>query len=453
MKKIALFLALVLTCVFVLPAFAAEAPVSQVAVIDEDGKALFEAGKAYYEAGVYDEALPIFEEMDQKGNVQASYMLGMMYLQGYGVETDLVRAKELLLKAAEGGDVQGMFRMGYELKHGTFGESDPESAANWYQKASALGYGSASNNLAFLYVDGVGVSKNPAEAVRLLELAVEQGATDSAVRLARLYASDRLGAPDYAKAAQWYEKAIELKNEDALNELADLYFDGKLTGAPDYLKAIEYYELSAAENNSSSMTQLGNIYFQGYGVEKDILKAEQYFIKASWYGNSNATLYLAMRYEEGDFNGVPDYAKAVDWYEKSAFEGNLTAAEKLARLYLSGANAQDGTVLVAPDYHQALIMLDRAWTLGTQDEWLISWLGYFYCGHSDIRPADYSKAVEFYNKAVEMGDSYSMEMLGDLYRDGHVGAADPEKAAEYYAMAVAAGRTEAQAKLDALKTE
>lgn len=45
---------------------------------------------------------------------------------------------------------------------------------------------------------------------------------------------------------------------------------------------------------------------------------------------------------------------------------------------------------------------------------------------------DFSKAIKYYKKAADNGNSYSMSILGDLYFNGKGVEPDQKKAIKYY---------------------
>lgn len=63
--------------------------------------------------------------------------------------------------------------------------------------------------------------------------------------------------------------------------------------------------------------------------------------------------------------------------------------------------------------------------------------GYRNIGQLCEKDGDYEKALTYYNKALELNDVSSSAYIGKLYEDGKLGKADLEKAAEYYLKAIA----------------
>jgi TPR repeat protein len=84
------------------------------------------------------------------------------------------------------------------------------------------------------------------------------------------------------------------------------------------------------------MSNLGGLYADGRGVAQDYAKAREWYEKAAANGNARAMNNLGFVYENG--RGVAqDYAKAREWYEKAAANGNADAEARLESLPISEA--------------------------------------------------------------------------------------------------------------------
>ena len=80
---------------------------------------------------------------------------------------------------------------------------------------------------------------------------------------------------------------------------------------------------------------LGKKYFEGLGVTKDYAKALEWFHKSANQGNVEALARLGGMYYHG-FGVAKDYAKAVEWWRKSAKQGNVYAQFELGGMYYEG---------------------------------------------------------------------------------------------------------------------
>ena len=75
----------------------------------------------------------------EKGNMAAKYQLGLLYLNGEGVEEDLQKGKLLLEQAAENGNVEAQYNLAVMYLDGHGVEQNNEYAIFWLQKAASQG--------------------------------------------------------------------------------------------------------------------------------------------------------------------------------------------------------------------------------------------------------------------------------------------------------------------------
>lgn len=88
-------------------------------------------GMELYQTGQYEEAQDLLQKEISEGTVQSNYALGLMYLDGQGVDQDLLKAETMLLDGAMIGDhraVKGLIRF---YKENTRCETDQVLAKNW----------------------------------------------------------------------------------------------------------------------------------------------------------------------------------------------------------------------------------------------------------------------------------------------------------------------------------
>ena len=85
-------------------------------------------------------------------------------------------------------------------------------------------------------------------------------------------------------------------------------------------------------------------YVLGDGLPKNAAKAVEWFQKAAAQGDAQAQTLLGDMYGEGD--GVPkDIAKAAEWYQKAAAQGYETAQAQLGFMYREGNSVPVDLVL------------------------------------------------------------------------------------------------------------
>jgi uncharacterized protein len=196
------------------------------------------------------------------------------------------------------------------------------------------------------------------------------------------------------------EKARAAKgNVDAMFLLGEYYYFG--TGVTrNYTTSLRWLTKAAAKNNINAMLMLGELYENGLGVKKDVKKALEWTKKAALKGSSDAAYELGEMYENGE--GVPkSMPEAVKWYTMAADKGDADAMIALGFCYMEG----DG---VAVDPAAGREWFIKAAAKGEPEA--MRYLGDYY-SQSDLGN-DCVKAIDWYMKAADAGDSISVKPVG-----------------------------------------
>lgn len=180
------------------------------------------------------------------------------------------------------------------------------------------------------------------------------------------------------EAEQWYRKAAEHGNVDAMVGLvecnaAEIKMEWYKKAAERGSKKAQKYvtEYNAIEkNDAKAQREIGDYYYEK-GTMSDFAKAVQWYEKAAEQGDTEAQIKM------GDccFFGYGikrNQEKAIEWYEKAAKKGDVNAKERLS-VYCKKIG------------------------------------DFYYSGQG--RPKDWEKAKEWYKKAVEQGNEKAKERL------------------------------------------
>ena len=348
----------------------------------------------------YEQARAYYEQSGD--NPYAQIALGFLYYSGQGVEQDREKGKELFQSAADTGVVEGYYGLAVVAKN----EEDIETALGHYNKVVEEGteplyIAYAMNNLGHMYRNGEGVEQ------------------------------------DYAKAIEWYTKAADLGDADAMNNLGYMYEHG-VGVEQDGAKAVEWYIKAADLGNTTAMNRLGYMYYNGEGVEQDYAKAIEWSTKAADSGDATAMNNLGYMYAKG--NGVEqDNDKALEWYVKSLSSFPDYEVYKIIVEILHGEDAAEKWFEESGDVEKmmALAELYRS----------------NYSDNGEQVLPDFDKAIEWYTKAADLGNSDAMKMIGQMYMLGSLYGRedDLEKAKEWYQKAADLGNTDAQSYLERLQ--
>ena len=91
------------------------------------------------QAGNYLDALKSFGLSAKKGNQDAQYQIGLMFLEGQGVSASAEDAAYWFRKAAQNGHAASQFEIGYCFATGAGVQSDERIAAEWFWRAAEQG--------------------------------------------------------------------------------------------------------------------------------------------------------------------------------------------------------------------------------------------------------------------------------------------------------------------------
>lgn len=101
----------------------------------------FNEGVVAYMMGQYDKAYNTMRSLAETAdNAYAEYYLGMMYLNGQGVEQDYTKASEWFRKSAKNHVPQAQYKLGTLYFNGQGVPRDFERAYAWYRVAAVLNH-------------------------------------------------------------------------------------------------------------------------------------------------------------------------------------------------------------------------------------------------------------------------------------------------------------------------
>jgi len=218
--------------------------------------------------------------------------LGVLHLEGRGVDRDLAQALMRFETAAAAGDARAQNNLGILYSRGEIVEQDYERAAQLYQQAASQGLPSALRNLSVLYENGFGVALDEAFARELL-------------------ANARL---------------LEASGFSAMLGAIGFRFDPRLV-EPDWnLPLTSSAAIAADAGDPVALYETAFRYLQGFGVSRNTDEALRRFEAAVDANFGPAALNLGILYAYGSL--VPqDYVRAYTWFAIAAQLGVSEAAE------------------------------------------------------------------------------------------------------------------------------
>ena len=99
-----------------------------------------------------------------------------------------------------------------------------------------------------------------------------------------------------------------------------------LMDAGDYAAAMEELLPAAQSGNAEAEELIGVMYASGLGVERDDMRAFEWYLRASMKGHAGAQSGIGWYYEIGRGMPAPDLIRAYTWYVLSTIGGDPDAA-------------------------------------------------------------------------------------------------------------------------------
>ena len=261
-----------------------------------------------------------------------------------------------------------------------------------------------------MYSDGLGVKKDQKTAKIWLTKAAEKGMPKAQSALGTIHYLEG----NYQEAKVLFERAAKQNDTLALVSLGDMYFFG-LGIEKDIGKSYEYF-MRTAENSALSQARLGHIYLNGLaGFKKDFKKAKEYYQKASDGKNPFGDYGLAVMYYYGLGTVSKNIEKAKELYIKAGLSG-IKEGQYMAGTILYNEKELDLAIkwfdmAKDNDYPGATYMLGVIY----YDKWVKSGL---IKKLQDENLELLETAINYFEKAEISGDKNAESMLRKLRQLG-----------------------------------
>lgn len=131
-------------------------------------------GVKAYQQGEFRRAFDAWSLGAYEGDIEAQYNLGVLYLEGRGVERNLDQARNWFLKAARKQHLEAQYNLGHMALSGMGMEKDVNVALKWWQQAAQGGYAQAQFNYGRALYLGVGGHQDKQAGLELVRAAALQ---------------------------------------------------------------------------------------------------------------------------------------------------------------------------------------------------------------------------------------------------------------------------------------
>lgn len=315
-------------------------------------------------------------------------------------------------------DAKLLYDQACDFYNGTNGKfMDREKAISLYKQSADMGYSVAQYELGRLYVKSLIEKKDiiyitEEEALDYLKKSAKQNNPKALYALFTIYYEGLIVPQDYSIAIYWLRLGADLEDPACIFSLGLEYQIGKMVEIDDQ-KAFYLIKKAANLNYVDAYEMVGNCYLHGWGVEKNINEAKQWFRKGAEKDDSGCQTALADYYIELE----DDYEQAYYWYRKSAEQGDSYAQLKTGAYYATGYKG-----CVEKDINEAIKWYRKSADQGNTD--------------AQYRLAEYIKmdnpneAFYWYKKAYEKGNLNAGAELGIMLFLGKGCVKDVKKSVE-----------------------
>ncbi|MEG3639588.1 tetratricopeptide repeat protein [Magnetococcus sp. PR-3] len=334
----------------------------------------------------------------QQGNIEAQYLLGKKYAQGYNEDTEAP-------------------------SHETW-----QKAHDWLQKAALAGLPDAAHELAYLYNEEWGGQANPEQTVIWMKKAAHLGMTNAMYWLAEGYMHGKNNLPqDHNQAYQWLKTGADHHHYACAKAIIPCYQEG--IGTQKDLEQATYWEnrIALLDDNTStcSSRDIGEINL--FRSPTDM----QWLTEEAENADPVAQRTLA---------GIYEYKKieqAIALYERAAALGDMPAQLALYKIYTQN-RSPDTTTCNPERAHHWLIQRARAGDRKAQTQLACD---YF---HEKNMKGLRNKAPYWFMQAADQGCRTAQYYLGAMHYYGEILAEDAEEARKYLQPSAEKGEASAQ---------
>ena len=176
-------------------------------VLATPAAATYETGLYAYSAGDFETAYREWLPLAEGGDAQSQYQIGMMHLNGEGIEADDATALKWFTMSADQAYMPSLVRLAVLYYTGRGADHDHDEAARLYALAADQGNAEAQFALGALHMHGHGVEKDLVKAHMWLSLAGMRGLKEALQRRSEI--ESLMTAEQITKAEKLRDKKME----------------------------------------------------------------------------------------------------------------------------------------------------------------------------------------------------------------------------------------------------
>lgn len=232
-----------------------------------------------------------------------------------------------LIADAQRGDTSAMRELGLMCVNGTGVERNDETAVGWLRLSSQQGDIAATSALGWMHLTGRGVARSEPEAVRFYQEASRQGDPISQFSLAMLKLRDKSVITDVDGAMGLLESAAAGGYTPARSVYAALTLNDQMRQA-NHEQAIRYMKTAAESGDPVGQYNYGLLLMEGAKDQAEAAAGFRWVLTAAEQGLSPAQYGVGYAYATGRGPDQDEYT-SLEWLNKSAQQGHASAKHAL----------------------------------------------------------------------------------------------------------------------------
>lgn len=197
-----------------------------------------------------------------------------------------------------------------------------------------------------------------------------------------------------------------------------------------YQTAFSTFKKAAAGGSAEAMYYCGLCYENGFGTQRDIYEAMEWYLKSADKGNGEACFRMAEAYRD-DCVVNQSHTKSVEYAKRSALAGCAAGEEMYAALLATGDD------IVAKDINKALHYYQSSAAKGYEDA-CCDLAQIYYFGYFGV-PVDKTKSSQYLAKLKARNTARGYFQLAYMYKDGSAGIKSDRDAFNYFVKAAEMG--------------
>ena len=277
----------------------------------------------YVQMEEYSQAMVWARKAAQASCQEAYSILGDIYMNGLGVESNLSEALTWYEKAAEKGDADAQNIVGNLYSNQELNFIDLNKAFKYYQMAATQNHQYGMLNFGLCYATGDGCEVDMVKAHEWIEKAANEGCPE---------AQEWLNNNSFSDSDFINEDRYNMTPDEEI-DYANSFINNNEVSRGEECVAI--YRKHANNGLARGQHNLAYCYHIGFGVKQNFQQAASWYKKAAEQGFAPAQLALGLKFDEGHGCGV-NYQEAAKWYRKAAEQGEPEAQFRLGLLYIDG---------------------------------------------------------------------------------------------------------------------